>query len=150
MVLIGPPSLVLGQHRREMSVSKYVAFTDLVFKDRRLLLAALAELGYSEVEEGEVLPLYGYLGDRRSETAEIVVRRRYLSAASNDLGFARTPQGYVPVISEYDQRVLHGGQFLVKLRTAYHERVVEEVKRRLHGTAQRVVEGHLIKIKVRY
>ncbi|MFN8472142.1 MAG: DUF1257 domain-containing protein [Anaerolineae bacterium] len=131
-------------------MSKYLVFNEAVFKDRRLLLAALADLGYGEVEEGEALPLYGYLGDRRAETAEIVVRRKYLGSASNDLGFALTPQGYVPVISEYDQRVLHGGQFLVKLRTAYNERVVEEVKRRLHGTAQRMVEGHLIKIRVRY
>ena len=131
-------------------MSKYLVFTDLVFKDRALLLAALADLGYTEVEEGEALALYGYLGDRRPETAEIVVRRKSLGSASNDLGFARTAEGFVPVISEYDHRVLHGGQFLVKLRTAYHERVVEEVKRRLHGTAQRVVEGHLIKIRVRY
>lgn len=131
-------------------MSKYCTFTDMVFKDRRLLLTALADLGYTEVEEGEALPLFGYQGDQRTETAEIVVRRRYVGSASNDLGFARTPQGFVPVISEYDQRVLHGGQFLVKLRTAYHERVVEEVKRRLHGTSQRVVEGHLVKIRVRY
>lgn len=131
-------------------MSKYLTFSDVLFKDRRLLLAALADLGYSEVEEGEALALYGYQGDQRVETAEIVVRRCDVGSASNDLGFARTPQGYVPVISEYDQRALHGGQFLVKLRTAYHEQVVEEVKRRLHGTAQRVVEGHLIKIRVRY
>ena len=131
-------------------MSKYLTYTDILFKDRRLLLAALADLGYTEVEEGEALPLFGYMGDQRPETAEIVVRRRYIGSASNDLGFARTAEGFVPVISEYDQRVLHGGQFLVKLRTAYHERVVEEVKRRLHGTVQRVVEGHLIKIRVRY
>lgn len=131
-------------------MSKYLQFSDIVFKDRRLLLAALAELGYTEVEEGEALELYGYRGDRRPETAQIVVRRRYVGSASNDLGFARTPQGYVPIVSEYDQRVLHGGQFLVKLRTAYHERVVDEVKHRLHGTSQRVVEGHLVKIRVRY
>ena len=131
-------------------MSKYVTFTDMIFKDRRLLLAALADLDYTEVEEGEALALYGYQGDQRAETAEIVVRRCYVGSASNDLGFARTPRGFVPLVSEYDQRVLHGGQFLVKLRTAYHERVVEEVKRRLHGTAQRVVEGHLIKIRVRY
>ncbi len=131
-------------------MSKYLVFAEAVFKDRRLLLAALADLGYTDVEEGEALPLYGYLGDKRTETAQIVVRRKNLGSASNDLGFARTPQGYVPIISEYDQRALHGGQFLVKLRTAYNERVVEEVKRRLHGTSQRRVEGHLIKIRVRY
>ena len=131
-------------------MSKYLAFPEIVFKDRRLLRAALADLGYTEIEEGEALPLHGYQGDRRPETAEIVVRRRYLGSASNDLGFARTPDGFVPIISEYDQRLLHGGQLLTKLRTAYSERVVEAVTRRLHGTARRTVEGSLVKIRVRF
>ena len=131
-------------------MSKYLVFQDYVLKDRRLLLAALADLGYTEVEEGEALPLYGYLGDRRPETAELVVRRQHLGSASNDLGFARTPEGYVPILSEYDQRALHGGQFLVQLRTAYSEQVVEKVRRRLHGTARRTVEGGVVKITVRF
>ncbi|MGD9892255.1 MAG: DUF1257 domain-containing protein [Hyphomicrobiales bacterium] len=131
-------------------MSKYLVFDQICFPDRRLLLAALADLGYAQVEEGEALPLYGYEGDRRPETAEIVVRRRYLGAASNDVGFTRTAEGYVPVVSEYDQRALHDGQFLVKLRTAYSERVVEEVRRRLHGTARRTVEGGVVRITVRY
>ena len=131
-------------------MSKYLTFPDVVFKDRRLLLAALTELGYPEVEEGGALPLYGYRGDRRPETAEIVIRRQRVGALSNDIGFTLTPGGYVPVVSEYDQRAVHGGQFLVKLRTAYSERVVAEVTRRLHGTAQRQVEGSIVKIRVRF
>jgi hypothetical protein len=131
-------------------VSKYLAFQDCVLKDRRLLLAALADLGYTEVEEGGALPLYGYQGDRRPETAELVVRRRHLGSVSNDVGFARTPAGYVPIVSEYDQRTLHGGRFLVELRTAYSERVIEEVRRRLHGTARRTLEGRVVKVTVRY
>jgi len=131
-------------------VSKYLTFQDCVLKDRRLLLAALADLGYTEVEEGEALPLYGYQGDRRPETAEVVVRRRHLGSASNDVGFARTPAGYVPIVSEYDQRTLHGGRFLVELRTAYSERVIDEVRRRLHGTARRTLEGSVVKVTVRY
>jgi hypothetical protein len=131
-------------------MSKYLVFPDIVFKDRRLLLAALTDLGYGEVEEGENLPLFGYQGDQRPETAEIVVRRRYLAAASNDLGFTRTKNGYMPIVSEYDQQRLHGGQFLVTLRTAYSERVVEAVTQRLRGSARRSVEGHVIKIRVRF
>lgn len=131
-------------------MSKYLQFQDYALKDRRLLLAALADLGYTQVEEGEALPLYGYQSDRRPETAEIVVRRRYLGGASNDLGFARTPTGYIPLVSEYDQRALHGGQLLIRLRTAYNEQVVEEVRRRLHGTARRTVDGNVVKITVRY
>jgi hypothetical protein len=78
-------------------MSKYLVFPDIVFKERRLHLAALADLGYADVEEGEALPLYGYAGDRRPEMAELVVRRRYLDAASNDVGFVRTASGYVAV-----------------------------------------------------
>lgn len=131
-------------------MSKYLRFGDIVFKDRRLLLAALADLGYADVEQGENLPLYGYQGDRRPETADIVIRRKFVGAASNDLGFVRTDQGYVPLVSEYDSRVLQGGHFLAKLRTAYGEHVVEEVRKRLHGTARRTVEGNVVKIKVRF
>lgn len=130
-------------------MSKYLVFQDHPYQDRRLLLAALADLGYDQVEEGEALPLYGYAGDRRPETAHLVVRRRFVGRLSNDLGFVRTPQGYAPIVSEYDQRVLHGGQFLPKLRTAYSERVVDEVRRRLRGTARRTVEGGVVKIRVR-
>jgi len=131
-------------------MSKYLTFPEILFKDRRLLLAALAEIGFADVEEGDQLSLYGYQGDRRPETAEIVVRRRLIGHASNDLGFARTASGYVPVISEYDERTLLAGQFLPRLRTAYGEAVVEEVRRRLHGTAHRTVEGGVVKIRVRY
>jgi hypothetical protein len=131
-------------------VSKYLSYAEITYADRRLLLAALGDLGFSVVEEGERLSLFGYQGDRRPETAELVVRRQHVGSASNDLGFARTPAGYAPIISEYDERTLLGGQFLVRLRTAYSERVVDEVKRRLHGTAQRTVEGGVVKIRVRY
>jgi hypothetical protein len=131
-------------------VSKYLTFTDLVFKDRALLIGALNELGYGEVDEGDALPLYGYRGDERPETAEIVVRRSQLGSLSNDLGFVRTEDGYVPIISEYDQGALHGGRLLASLRTAYSERVVAEVARRLRGTVHRTVEGSLVRIRVRY
>ncbi len=132
-------------------MSKYLLFSEIVLKDRALLLGALADLGYTEVEEGTALPLYGYHGDRRRETAALVVRRRHLGPSSNDLGFARTPEGYVPIISEYDQRALHGGRFLVKLRTAYNERVVEEVRRRLRGSIRRTEDTNgLVHLQVRY
>ena len=131
-------------------MSKYLTFGEIVLKDRKLLLAALADLGYADVEEGEALPLFGYQGDQRPETAAIVVRRRHLGRLSNDIGFVRTPEGYVPLVSEYDQHTVLGGHFLVRLRTAYSERVVEEIKRRLHGTARRTVEGSVVKVRIRF
>jgi hypothetical protein len=131
-------------------MSKYLAYPEIVFRDRLLLLASLTELGFAEIEEGDDLPLYGYHGDRRSETASLVVRRRHIGSASNDLGFARTADGYFPVISEYDKSTLLAGQFLPRLRVAYAERVVESVRRRLRGSVHRVTEGSLVKLRVRY
>lgn len=131
-------------------MSKYLQFDDILFKDRRLLLAALEDVGYQDVEEGQALALYGYHGDKRPETAELIVRRKHVGSLSNDIGFNRNPAGYVPILSEYDQRTLHDGRFLAALRTAYSEHVVEEVKRRLHGTVQRHVEGSVIKIRMRF
>ena len=141
---------VPAQPKEETALSKYLLYETVVLVDRRLLLAALADLGYAEVEEGEALPLYGYQGDRRPETAELVVRRRHLRPLSNDLGFRRTDRGYVPVISDYDQRALLGGRFLPRLRTAYAEHVVETVRKRLRGSIHRATEGSLVKLRVRY
>jgi len=131
-------------------LSKYLCYESVVFVDRQLLLAALADLGHTEVEEGKALALYGYQGDRRPETAELVVRRQHLGSVSNDLGFRQTDRGYVPVISEYDQRVLLGGRFLPRLRTAYAEHVVETVRKRLRGSVHRATEASVIKLRVRY
>ena len=114
------------------------------------MLGALADIGYGQVEEGQDLPLFGYHGDRRPETAALVVRRRHIGPASNDLGFARTAEGYFPIISDFDNRTLLGGRFLPRLRVAYAERVVETVRKRLRGSVHRTTEGSLIKLRVRY
>ncbi|MGI8567322.1 MAG: DUF1257 domain-containing protein [Pyrinomonadaceae bacterium] len=131
-------------------MSKYLTFTDVVFTNKALLLAALADLGYSDVEQGEGLHLYGYRGDVRAERAEIVVRRRSIGSSSNDLGFARSGEGYTPIISEYDQRTLHDGKFVASLRAAYNERVVKEMQQRLRGSLRRETQGSVVKLKIRY
>lgn len=130
-------------------MSKYLELSDDVFKSRELLLGALADLGYAQVEEGERLPLYGYRGDRRPETAEIVVRRLHIGSASNDLGFRRTPAGYVPVISEYDRATLRGGDFMRELNNRYGDRFELALQQRLRGSLRRYREGSVIKTVIR-
>ncbi|MDQ3179090.1 MAG: DUF1257 domain-containing protein [Acidobacteriota bacterium] len=131
-------------------MSKYMTFTSAAFKDRECLLNALSECGYSEVEEGEALSLYGYQGDRRPETANIVVRRKFIGGASNDLGFQKTDAGYVPVISEYDQRYMMQGKFLTNLRTNYNLKSAEKLARSLRGTLHREHIGSTIKVRIKY
>ncbi len=131
-------------------MSKYMTFTDTAFKDRDCLRDALSECGYAETEEGEALSLYGYRGDRRPETAQIVVRRKYIGAASNDLGFQKTDAGYVPVISEFDQRTMRQGKFLTSLRTNYNLKSAEKLARNLRGTLHQERVGSTIKIRIKY
>ncbi len=131
-------------------MSKYMTFTDTAFKDRECLLKALQECGYAETEEGAAVSLYGYRGDKREETAQIVVRRKFIGSASNDLGFRKTENGYVPVISEYDQRYMMQGKFITNLRTNYNLKSAEKLARNLRGTLHQERIGSTIKIRIKY
>ena len=131
-------------------MSKYMTFTDTAFKDRDCLRDALSECGYAQTEEGEALSLYGYQGDCRPETAQIVVRRKFIGSAANDLGFQKTDSGYIPVISEFDQRTMMQGKFLTNLRTSYNLNSAEKLARSLRGTLHQERVGSTIKIRIKY
>jgi hypothetical protein len=70
------------------------------------ILKTLELLGYTVVEKGTNLHLYGYRGDKRKEVCEIVVRRKHIGSSSNDLGFKKVNGKFQMVVSEYDQRHL--------------------------------------------
>ena len=91
--------------------------------DADALRAALGDVGYPEVEtHAEEQPLYGYRGDRRRDRAHVIVRRKHVGHASNDIGFRRERDGtFAAVISEFD-RTTHDDAWLGRLtaRHAYH------------------------------
>ncbi|MCI0458267.1 MAG: DUF1257 domain-containing protein [Gemmataceae bacterium] len=91
--------------------------------DIKALQAALADLGLAHVEvHATAQALYGYMGDARQQTAEVIVRRKHLGWLSNDLGFKRTAAGtFDAIISDYD-RAKYSQEWLGKLtqRYAYH------------------------------
>ena len=64
-----------------------------VIGDRKFLVAALAELGYHVEVHPEGAALFGYEGHERPERAHVIIRRKELSSASNDIGFARSNEG---------------------------------------------------------
>ena len=66
-------------------------------------MQALKDLGYHP-EVGHNLPLYGYQGDLRPQTADIVIRRKEVGSASNDAGFIwnSATKNYTQIISEFD------------------------------------------------
>jgi hypothetical protein len=78
------------------------------FRDESTLRHALADVCQArriEFETGEGLALYGFEGDRRRETAELVIRRRHLGRLTNDLGFHRRPDStFEVIISDFDSR----------------------------------------------
>ena len=87
------------------------------------LVKALAEMNFKHVEVHETAQhLYGYQGDRRRQTAEIIIRRKYIGRASNDIGFKWNKNGtFDAIISDYDRRK-YSQQWLNRLtqRYAYH------------------------------
>lgn len=88
-------------------MSAYGEFTT-VMREQTHLIAALVALGFTEsqieIHEGKGAALMGHHGDARSERAQVIIRRGHVGMASNDIGFALTPDGtYRAIISEYDR-----------------------------------------------
>ena len=73
-------------------MSKYGTL-ETEIKEQKYLIAALAEMGYHPEVHLDGAPLIGYEGHERPERAHIIVRRRELDSASNDIGFAKTADG---------------------------------------------------------
>jgi hypothetical protein len=94
------------------------------YKDRDCLVAALNAQGYKEVEVHEVATnLYGYHGDMRAQKANVIVRRKFVGTAANDLGFIKAEDGtYSAIVSEFDSGKHNEGWFK-HLKKAYTEAV---------------------------
>ena len=93
------------------------------YNDRDCLVAALNEQGYTEVEvHEEAVNLIGYHGDVRPEKANVIVRRKYIGTAANDLGFVKEADGtFSTIVSDYD-RHKHGAEWMTGLKKAYTEK----------------------------
>ena len=88
------------------------------------LTLALSDLGFKQVEVHRAPHhLYGFLGDQRPETAEVIIRRKHVGPGSNDIGFRRSRDGtFIAIISECDRHSGFGEAWVNKLlqRYAYH------------------------------
>ena len=102
------------------------------YKDGDALVQALGEMGYTSVEVHEkAQPLVDYHGRQtrytdkvNGDTAHIIVRRKFVGAAANDLGFLKKPDGtYSAMISAYDSHK-HNKSWLNNLKKNYTEKVV--------------------------
>jgi|SRR5581483_1839979 len=93
------------------------------FKDADLLIEALKDIGIREIHHYEhPIHLEGYLGDKRNEVAEIVIPRRSVGIAANDIGFKKQANGnYTAIISEFDSRN-YDQKWMQKLKCIYAEK----------------------------
>lgn len=118
--------------------------------DQECLLAALVDLGFDKTKvEVHATPveLVGYAGDRRAQVANIVIRRRHIGAASNDVGFLATSTGYQALVSDYDHPRF-GASWITQLSQRYEahsnakkERIAAEELRRIEEERMRLVEA---------
>jgi Protein of unknown function (DUF1257) len=103
-------------------LSKYLELQTNI-TDERFLIEALQELGYRPDIFAEGRSLTGYRGDERQERAHVIIPRRQLNCASNDIGFVRDSSGvYRAVISEYDRGIGFDDGWLGRLAQIYKER----------------------------
>ena len=74
-----------------------------IFKSKKILVKSLEQIGYKPQVHKEASNLYGYMGDKRSQKAHIIIPRDQVGRASNDVGFEKIGSKYTMHISEYDQ-----------------------------------------------
>ena len=116
------------------------------YKDRECLVAALGDMGYTNVEvHDEAQSLVGYHGDTRAQKANIIVRRKFVGQAANDIGWELQNGSYVQHISQYDSGK-HNTKWLDGLKKNYTERVVVKEARRqgLKLHSRTVVNGKVV------
>lgn len=91
-------------------------------KNRNSLVKALQRCGFrkDQIEvHNEAQHLYGYRGDQRPEKANVIIRRKHVGGAANDIGFEQQADGtYKAIISDYD-RGRYNQQWMHKLETNY-------------------------------
>ena len=74
--------------------------------DSDSLMEALKQMGFHPEYHQAAVHLYGYHGDKRKETAEVVIPRKQAGAASNDIGFKQQADGaFLAIISDFDKAV---------------------------------------------
>jgi len=103
-------------------MSKYEEMSTVLVHEG-YLVEALEQRGYKPEVYRDGAALYGYLGDERPEQAHVIIRRRQLNSASNDIGFVRDASGqYRAVVSDYDRGIGFDQAWLGRVSQAYKER----------------------------
>lgn len=76
---------------------------ETTMQNQDCLVDALKDMGYDPQVHETAAALTGYQGDKRKQTAEIIIPRSQVGGASNDVGYKRQPDGtFKAIVSDYD------------------------------------------------
>ena len=129
--------------------------------NRAALVAALEDMGFKDRVEvhDKATNLKGYQNDTRPDLANVILRRRDVGGASNDIGFVLRNDGtYEAIISEYDRgngacrkndlsREFSGynNKWLDRLQQHYSKHVIRTKAAELgYAMTEKVIDGKII------
>lgn len=131
------------------NISEYTV-VQVEYSDAECIKASLKELGYTFEDHKTEQSLQGYRGDNRVQTANIIVRRKHVGSAANDVGFKRKANGkYELIISDYDRGGKTGTNFMQKMKQLYakHKTLKQLKKMGKTVTSVKTMKDGRIKIK---
>ncbi len=99
------------------------------FKDEPVLVQSLKEMGYQPEIHSKPTNLRGYQGDERSQKAHIIIPRKQVGGASNDVGFERVKKGFVCHASQYDEPWRNGNRIKTLNKKYAENKLIKEVNR---------------------
>ena len=110
----------------QLEVKDVQCFIDAIFEmcDNKINIKKEDILWFDEPEN-----LYGYQGDMRSQKANIIIRRRNIGDASNDIGWLVENGKCIEYISDFDRSVFTK-DWSKKLKQTYSANVAEKAARR--------------------
>jgi len=82
-------------------------------------------MGYHPEIHEEAKSLRGYQGDKRSQKANIIIPRKQVGKASNDVGFERVDGGFVLHASQFDEAWRNGNK-IKTLTVGYAENTLKK------------------------
>ena len=124
------------------------------FKSPVALASALVEVGGWTTDQIEIhetpQSLFGYKGDVRTQKANIIIRRKHVGSASNDIGFSlQEDSTYTAIISKFD-KTKYGQSWINKLKQscAFHAIKLQQEKKGRRVTREKLSNGkHLVTVQ---
>ncbi len=102
-------------------------------KDKDVLLSVLRDMGFEPYSYDTPQQLEDYHGRMRPDRAEVIIPRRQLNSASNDIGFRKTADGtYDAIISQFDSGYVFTSETLEDLKLRYNDKRALQIAK-THG-----------------